>query len=51
MPTVGLNDHASAMIGDPAKLIDERQAVEWLTSNGHDIPEQLSAVADHTRLR
>ena len=46
-----LHDHASAMIGDPAKPIDARQALSWITCAGYDIPEQLVAVAESSRLR
>ena len=46
-----VRDHADAMLDGPAKLIDAQAALRWLTSAGHDIPEQLTALAEQTRLR
>lgn len=46
-----LRDLAAAMLDGPAKLIDASAALTWLTCAGFDIPEQLTAIAESSRLR
>ena len=46
-----LRSRESAMLDGPATVIDQQAALRFLTCAGHDIPEQLTAVAETSRLR
>ena len=39
------------LTGEPARIVDDDQALEWFVRNGYAIPEALTDFADRVRLR
>lgn len=46
-----LLEPTSAILGEPAILIDDEAALAWLLANGYEPPSELSAVAERRLLR
>jgi len=41
----------AALLGEPARIIDDEAALAWLTRNGYSPPTSLAECADRNKLR